>query len=156
MKQVFALGLLTLFALTAFTHAAQLQITELEDIDLGEVVPGAQNVRAQIRFCVVSDPTGPFQITAYGSGSGGTFEMTHPSSDHTIDYDVFIQRSFGLFRRQLQPGIPNTVLFARPADASGRCRPPYLRLLIDVDENTLQRAPGGGYQSILQLTVGPE
>ena len=147
---------LCLFTLSSVAQAAQLQITQLEDIDLGAVAPDAQNVRAQIRFCVISDPTGPFQITAYGSGSGGAFEMNHPSSDHTIAYDVYVQRSFGLFGRQLQPGVPNTVRFARSPGPDGQCRPPYFQLLIDVNENTLQSAPGGSYQSILQLTVGPE
>ena len=141
---------------TYAVQAAQLQITELEDIDLGSVVPGAQNVRAQIRFCVNSTPTGPFQITGYGSGPGGTFEMVHPNTNHTIAYDVYVQRIFGLFRRQLQPGIPNTILFARPPLPNGQCSPPFLRLLVDIDERTLESAPGGAYQSILQLTVGPE
>lgn len=147
---------LALCFLASPVQPAQLQITELEDIDFGSVVPGARNVRAQIRFCVVSIPAGPFQIIGMGSGSGGAFEMTHPVLDNTIAYDVFVQRSFGLFRRQLQPGVPNIVLFARPPRANGRCSPPYLRLLIDIDETTLRNAPGGEYRSILQLTVAPE
>ena len=148
--------LATLCGLMSTIHAAQVQITELDDINLGEVVPGAQNVRARMRFCVASDPTGPLQITGYGSGPGGSFQLTQPTSDHTIDYDVYLQRSFGLFRRQLQPGVPNTIFFARPPGRGGRCQPPFLTLLVDIDERTLEGAPGGGYQSILQLMVGPE
>ncbi|NKB99881.1 MAG: hypothetical protein GKR90_15475 [Pseudomonadales bacterium] len=138
------------------TYAASLQITELEDVNFGNVVPDARNVRAQIRFCVVSDPAGPFQITAIGSGAGGRFEMNHPALPNVIDYDVYIQRIFGLFRRQLQPGIPNTVFYARPRLRNGRCAPPYIGLLVDINEDALSSAPGGDYASILQLTVAPE
>lgn len=136
--------------------AASLQITDLEDIDFGSVVPDARNVRQRIRFCVISIPAGPFQITAYGSTSSGDFVLSHQGLDHTIDYDVYVQRVFGLFRQQLHPGVPVTLRYARPPLRNGLCAPPYVNLLIDVDESTLNSAVGGGYFAILQLTVAPE
>lgn len=137
-------------------HAATMQIVDLEDVDFGQVQTTATKLEQRLRFCVVSDPAGPYQISAYGSGPGGAFVLSVPGLATTIGFDAYISKQRGRPGDPLVPGVPVTGLSAKPRLRNGRCHPPYVNLLIDINENDLSAAPGGRYAAILQITVAPE
>ncbi len=142
---------------TLSARAATLIITDLEDIDLGEVLPTATRVRQQIRFCVNATPAGPYQLTGIGSGANGAFTLSNGSGPvGQIGYDVYVSDHGNRLDTQLAPNVPVGGLTARSPQADGRCMPPPVFLNVVIDTNDLSRAPGGVYQGLLQLTVAPE
>ena len=138
-------------------RAATLIITDIEDIDLGEVLPTANGVREQMRFCVNATPAGPYQLTGVGSGPGGAFTLSNGSGPHgQIGYAVYVSDRGNQLRDQMTPNVPVGGLSARSPQANGNCMPPPVFLNVIIDSNDLARAPGGEYQGLLQLTVAPE
>ncbi len=137
--------------------AATLQITELSDMDLGEVPAGTSRLRQRMRFCVAMTPAGPYQITANGTRENGRFVLTNGAGTHrSVAFDLFISgRGQGRGRR-LQPGIPRGGLSARPPRADGSCRRPFVQLRLQVDRAGLSSAASGHYSGQIQLTVAPE
>jgi len=132
-------------------HAAELTITQLEDVDLGEVAPTVRRIQQRTRFCVSSDPAGPFQLTALGSGAAGAFVLSSGAGVASeIDYEVYASG------RALVPGVARSGFMARPPRPNGDCRPPLTMMTIVIDPSSVQSAPGGQYSGTLQLTVGPE
>jgi hypothetical protein len=154
-------SLLTTFVLVCIpnlhTRAATLIITDIEDIDFGEVLPTANRVREQMRFCVNATPAGPYQVIGVGSGAGGAFTLSNGSGPlGQIGYDVYVSDRGNRLANQLTPNVPLGGLTARSPRADGRCQPPPVFLNVVIDTNDLSTAPGGEYQGLLQLTVAPE
>lgn len=138
-------------------HAAELKITQLEDIDLGEVAPTVSRIQQRTRFCVSSDPAAPFQLTALGIGTAGAFVLTSGGGfAPEIEYDVYASGRGASRGRALVPGVARSGFMARPPRANGDCRPPFTMMTIVIDPSSVQSAPGGQYRGTLQLTVGPE
>jgi len=138
-------------------HAAELTITQLEDVDLGEVAPTVRRIQQRTRFCVSSDPAGPFQLTALGSGAAGAFVLSSGAGVASeIDYEVYASGRGASRGRALVPGVARSGFMARPPRPNGDCRPPLTMMTIVIDPSSVQSAPGGQYSGTLQLTVGPE
>ena len=137
--------------------AAELTITQLEDVDLGEVAPTVSRIQQRTRFCVSSDPAGPFQLTAIGIGTAGAFVLTSGAGvGSEIEYQVYASGRGASLGRALVPGVARSGFMARPPRADGDCRPPFTMMTIMIDPSSVQGAPGGQYWGTLQLTVGPE
>lgn len=137
--------------------AATLSITELEDIDFGDVPPTADLARQRIRVCVNMTPAGPYNLTGIGAGAGGAFQLNQPGNPSAnLDYTVFVGTRGRRARQELEPGVPSDSLMARQPRPNGSCRPPYLNVVVLIDANDLRTAPGGAYQGRLEPTVAPE
>ena len=138
-------------------HAAELTITQLEDVDLGEVAPTVGRIQQRTRFCVSSTPDGPFQLTALGSGSAGEFVLSGGAGiPSEIEFSVYASPRGARLGSALVPGVARSGYMARAPRADGSCRPPFTMMTIVVDPSSIQRVPGGRYWGTLQLTVGPE
>lgn len=141
----------------ANAFAATLQITELSNVDLGEVPVGTDRLRQRMRFCVAMAPAGPFQITAFGAQHNGQFVLiTGLGVDQGIGFDLFVSGRARGRGRQLTPGVPMSGLNARQPGRDGRCRPPFVQMRLVVDPRDLRTAASGRYGSQIQLTVAPE
>ena len=139
------------------SYAATLAITELEDIDFGDVPPTADLVRQRIRACVNMTPAGPYTITGFGAGAGGAFQLHQPGTPSAnLEFSVYVGNRGRRARQQLAPGVPSDSLMARLPRPNGRCRPPFLNIAVLIDATDLRTAPGGTYQGRLELTVAPE
>jgi len=138
-------------------HAAELTITQLEDVDLGEVAPTVRRIQQRTRFCVSSTPDGPFQLTALGSGSAGEFVLSGGAGiPSEIEFSVYASSRGARRGRALVPGVARGGYMARSPRPDGSCRLPFTMMTIVIDPSTVQSVPGGRYWGTLQLTVGPE
>ncbi|MEM9620091.1 MAG: hypothetical protein AAF993_00485 [Pseudomonadota bacterium] len=139
------------------TNAATLQITELQDVNLGEVPLGTDRVRQRMRFCVAMNPGGPFQITAFGNQVDGRFVLSNGLGlEQGISFDLYASSRARGRGRRLTPGFPLTGLNARPPRPNGECRPPFVQMRVIVDRNDLRTAGSGRYSAQIELTVAPE
>lgn len=136
--------------------AATIIITDLEDVEFGELPPTAVRVQQRISFCVNSDPAGPFRVTALGSGPSVTDFAISNEAGEVIPYSVYVARQRNRLGRALQPGVPSDPLQARRLGRDGRCRPPRVWLTVLIEDTDIQGAPGGRYAGTLQITVAPE
>jgi len=137
--------------------AATLQITELHDINLGEVPVGTDRLRQRMRFCVSMAPAGPFQITAFGTQHAGQFVLTNGLGvEQGIGFELFVSRRARARGRPLIPGVPMSGLNARAPRRDGSCRPPLVQMRLVVDRQDLRTAASGRYSAQIQLTVAPE
>ena len=152
-QRFFAFLLTILLAQT--THAATIIITDLEDVDFGDLPPTSSTIAQRIRACVNSTPAGPYRLLAQGFTTDGSFHLTNGAGE-ALPYDVFASRRRNRLGRPLQAGIPRGGFSARSPNPNGRCRPPRVWITVVVQEEMLQQAPGGAYSGTLQITVAPE
>ena len=151
-RRFHGLKLFAWWALTFSATAAEISITELNDVDFGPVSPTMGVLQERLRTCVNMTPPGPFQMLGLGYPGSGTFTLTS-SAGESIDYSVAVQNRG---RHTMLPGIPVTGLMARQPRPTGDCQPPFTHIIIEIDSAQLQAAPGGRYRGTLELTVIPE
>ncbi len=158
-KSFAGLTLSIFVALMAFAEDghAVMQVTGFVDVDFTNVSPRRNRVQQRMRLCVTSDPAGPYRITAFGSGPSSAFSIIN-GAGITIDYDVRVRGGVGAGRRNtLQPGVPRTGFTARPPRVNGGCRGnSRVALIVSLDRQDLEQAPGGQYFGNLSVTVSPE
>ncbi|MFT7652878.1 MAG: hypothetical protein ACI9UU_001987 [Candidatus Azotimanducaceae bacterium] len=151
--------LITLFAgLLVYlppSSAATIIITDLEDVEFGDLPPTSALVTQRIRICVNSTPPGPYRLTALGLTTTGAFELVN-EAPQTITYVVHASTRRNGLGAPLVAGVPRTGFNSRQSNAGGRCLPPWLWITVMVTEQELQQAPGGRYWGTLQITVAPE
>ncbi len=149
--------LCALLGASAQLQAAELRISGLEDITLGEVAPSSSTLTRRLRACVSMTPAGPFQLTAIGNGRDGAFALSNPSADvYQIPYEVVAGQRAGARSINLLPGVPHGSFSAREPHRDGRCRPPELSIFINIDARKIGQVPPGRYSGQLQLIVSPE
>ena len=148
---------MSLWALSGNTSAAQLQITQLEDIEWRSVPTNASGVGQEMSFCVSMDPAGPYQLSAAGTVSGRRFALLDDTGElGRIRLRVRVAGPGQRRGRTLQPGRPVTALQARPPRPNGGCRGGLTTLSVTLNERDLRAAPSGAYRGRLVLTVAPE
>jgi len=143
---------------SALLSAASLRISELKDIDLGDVPPTARGVRRQSSFCVSMDPPGPFQLIGVGMTGSGLFELTETSAgtSQAIPFRVFVSNRARSRGREMQAGIAVGGLRAQRPRRDGECRRARNFITVRIDPGALNRVPAGQYRGGLILTVAPE
>ena len=71
----------------ASAEAAQMRISNLEDVDFGQVTGAANRIQQHLRICVSSSPAGPYQLVATGEGGGGAFTLSNGGAG-VLEYAV--------------------------------------------------------------------
>ena len=137
------------------TLAATITITDLEDVDFGDLPPTSQRIAQRIRACVNSTPAGPYRLLAQGFTSDGSFHLLNGANE-TLEYRVRASNRRNRLGRQLESGVAQGGFFSRRSSPRGRCRPPFLWITVLVRPEVLQQSPGGDYRGTLQITVAPE
>lgn len=138
-------------------HAAELQITNLQDVDLGTAPPDPGDIEQQTSFCIAMKPAGPVQLTASGTGTNGTFALSNIGNPNDqLPLRLFVSRQRPHAGEELQPGIPMMGLRGTPPHPSGGCDRPLTYMTILVEGPDIAAAPGGHYSGLVQLMVAPE
>lgn len=134
---------------------ADILITKLDDVIISTPANLARDLIVTERLCVASDPVGVYGIIALGSGNNGSFAITN--GPYEINYKVSYRdrRSSNRFI-QLEPNVPVSGFLTRPLRNSRNCQGNAGRLRIIISKEELNRAVGGRYQGVVQLTVIPE
>lgn len=120
-------------------------ISRLDDLDMGSLSPS--NLTATEAFCIYRNGTGAYQITATGSGTGGSFAVTDGSID--LPYVLNINGS------SVSPGTPlsgtganQTSIVCGATDNAS--------LTIGFNSTEIAAANTGLYSGVLTLIVAPE
>ncbi|MEM7400407.1 MAG: hypothetical protein AAF304_00495 [Pseudomonadota bacterium] len=146
---------LLLFCISV-SASAVIRIYGLQDFNLGRWVLGAGSIRANANLCVAVRPRGPYQITAYGQGSGNSFVLSDAGVN--LPFRVFYndrRRPNGA--QELNPGQALGGLRARRGSGIRRpCGRPNANITVLVAESNLSQLPAGRYRGSLVLVVGPE
>ncbi len=134
---------------------ADILVRKLNDIRI-TATPGRVNDISVIeRFCVASNPQGPYSLVAIGSGDNGEFTIQNGISD--VPYELSVQdRLSSRTFRPLTARIPLPGLQSRRLVNNRRCRGNPARLQLIIRHTLLEQATAGNYQGSLQLTVIPE
>lgn len=128
------------------------QITELQDIDLGEW-SGSGDVQADQQLCVWSS-TGSYSLSGTSdNGAADQFRLARQDSQ-TLGYQVYWDDGNGF--RELRNGqsLTNLTAAQERACAGDKAVRPSLR--VRVDGATLATAASGDYRDHLSLTVVAE
>ncbi len=154
--QLAFLGELLLSGTSARAAEAQVQITELSDLDFGVVPPTVGTLTAESDLCVPMAPRSRYSLIGFGTGSGGAFSLVDSGNGvHSIDYQVRINDRGRSAGDELFAGTPMTGLRASNFLPNGRCNPRgQIRIIIDGAE--IGSAAPGNYNGTLTLTVVPE
>jgi hypothetical protein len=148
--------LLTLFSfatlLTTLPVTGDVKISNLDDFNFG-LYSGLGNLRNNDNICINATPVSNYQLTVWGSGAGGTFEVTNGVD--TIPFVVRYRDRARRGNRQITPGVSLTRL--RRATDEIDC-PSGLNANIDVrfGRADLQAASPGRYTGQLTVTIAPE
>ena len=137
-------------------YAADVQITDLNDVDFGVVPPTVGTLRADSDLCVSMQPRGRYSLVGFGNGTGGAFSLVDSGNGvHTLDYGVRINDRGNRRGRRLVAGVPLTNLRASRFSNNGRCNPRG-RIRVIINGADIQAARPGQYNGTLTLTVVPE
>ncbi len=132
---------------------ADVKVSNLDDFDFG-LYSGFGNLRNNDNICINAIPVSTYQITFWGSGASGNFQITNGVD--SLDYRVrFNDRARTGGGRNVSPGIP--LSGRRRATSSLDC-PGGLNANIHIRfrRQDLQAASPGRYQGTLTVTVVPE
>ena len=135
--------------------SADILVGKLSDIE-ANVTPGRVNdVTAIERFCVASNPTGPYSLLAIGTGNNGDFSIQNGVA--FIDFEVAVRdrRSSRAFR-EITSGEPLSGLQSSRLANNRVCTGNAVSIRVIIASESLQQAPVGVYRGSLQLTVIPE
>lgn len=140
---------------TAQASAQQARITNLSDIDFGDVGGALSDVSDAQNLCVYASGAS-YSITATGSGNGGAFVLRNGS--RTLPYQV--QWGFGSGMTSglaLQPGQP------RNGDITGLSNlfcyfgwGSSASLIVTLRSSDIGTAAAGNYSGTLTLMVAPQ
>ena len=150
---------ITFITLLLLSHSftivyADILITKLDDVTLSTANTGRDTVITE-RFCVASDPVGPYGLIVFGSGDNGAF--TIDNGPFQIGYEVAYQdRVTRTGFIEILPGIPVDGFLTRPLRNNQRCTGNAGRLRIIIRKNSINSAAAGLYRGTIQLSVIPE
>ena len=144
-------------------NAAEMIVTNLSDIEFGDVSTGITRAVQRMEFCVAMNPAGPYRLTANGASANGKFVLQNPQSGAFRGVEIELRARTGRGRgggrgargRQLLPGVATPGFRARPL-RRGQCRRPFTQITVTIDKASLASAPQGRYSGRLFLTVSPE
>lgn len=146
-----------LFCLCAFalpSFAANIQISELSDLDFGRVSPTGGSLSQYVTLCISMDTRDNYDLTAYGLGVAGAFELDGVIA--TLPFRAFYSDRRNRRGRELRSGEPLLDLRSRGPLYRGGCRRRNARLTIMMDNAQLQTMPSGRYRGTLTLMVSPQ
>lgn len=132
---------------------ADVKVSNLDDFDFG-LYSGFGNLRNDDNVCINTLPLSRYQITFWGSGASGDFQVTNGVD--FLDYRVrFNDRARRNGARRVNPGIPLT---GRQRASDEIDCPSGLNANIDIRfrRRDLQAANPGRYRGTLTITVQPE
>lgn len=144
---------LLLFFAFCMSASADVKISNLDDFNFGRY-SGNGNLRNDDNICINTIPNANYRITFWGSGAGGSFEITN--GVNALGYRVrFNDRARRNGGRTMTPGVPLTN--RRRATTDIDC-PSGLNANIDIRfrRQDLQAAAPGRYIGTLTVTVAPE
>ena len=140
-------------AIFSFSSIADVKISNLDDFDFG-LYSGFGNLRNDDNICINTLPLSNYQITFWGSGASGDFQITNGIEflDFRVRFNDRARRNGG---RRVDPGVPLTG--RRRASDDLDC-PGGLNANIDIRfrQQDLQAASPGRYQGTLTVTIVPE
>ena len=133
------------------TLSALVQISNMDDIDLGKW-PGFGDLVATDRICIFKDDRGRrYRITMRGPGPGGEFELPGPSS--SLSFVAEFAGTNGVFR-EMSPGVSRN--FNRADRNSQTCNgDTNAEIRIRITETSLSSVEGGTYVGDLIVLLEP-
>ncbi|WP_196138743.1 hypothetical protein [Aliikangiella sp. G2MR2-5] len=132
---------------------AEVKVSNLDDFVFGRY-SGFGNLQSNDNICINVIPRGRYNVTFWGSGPAGAFEVTNGVD--SLAYELkFNNRPRTTGGKKVSPGIP--LANQRRASQSLDC-PSQLNANISVSflAQTLQAANPGYYQGTLTLVLAPE
>jgi hypothetical protein len=148
--------LLTLFSfgcsLISLPATSDVKISNLDDFNFG-LYSGFGNLRNDDNICINAVPISRYQLTVWGTGSGGVFEVSNGVD--TIPFVVRFRANNRRGNTVVTPGVALTRL--RRATDEIDC-PSGLNANFDVQfrRANLQAANPGRYTGQLIVTIAPE
>ena len=129
---------------------ADIRIFGLIDFDFGTWNLGDGPLRSNSNICVSVRPRGPYQVTAYGSGTSNGFD--------TLPYRLFYNdRPRPNGATELQSGsVLGGLRGPRRGLRQQQCNRPNANIAINFSNRDLTTASAGQYRGILTIVVGPE
>ncbi len=140
--------------LAAPVFAANIQISELSDIDFGRVSPTGGTLSQSITLCISMDSRDGYDLTAWGAGLGGAFELDGGIA--ALPFRIFFSDRRNRRGREVRSGEPLRDLSTKGPLYRGGCRQRNSRLTISMDDTQLQTMPSGRYRGTLTLMVSPQ
>jgi spore coat protein U-like protein len=139
-------------------RAQSARISGLTDVNFGTITGTLDQTNSQ-NVAVCSYKNNPhrllYSVTANGSGSGGSFQLSSGSA--TLAYDVQWADSPGQTTGvMLQPGVPTGGLGNAATGFTCPQQPDTAILIVTIRSGDLATASAGNYTGTLQLTVAPE
>lgn len=149
------LNILALIVGSSSLVSADILVGKLSDIE-ATVTPGRVNdIIAIERFCVASNPIGPYSLLAIGTGNDGDFSIHNGVAFINFEVAVSDRRSSRVFR-EITSGVPLSGLQSRRLANNRVCTGNAVSIRVNIASESIQQAPVGKYQGSLQLTVIPE
>ncbi len=146
--------LLCLPAIALSSFAANIQISELSDIDFGRVSPTGGTLSQSVTLCISMDTRDNYDLTAFGLGLAGAFELDGGIA--SLPFRVFFSDRRNRRGREVRSGEPVRDLRGKGPLYRGGCRRRNSRLTVVMDNAQLQTMPSGRYQGTLTLMVSPQ
>ena len=135
--------------------SADILIGKLSDIENSVTAGRVNDLTALERFCVASNPPGPYSLLAIGTGNNGDFSIQNGVD--SIKFDVAVRdRSSSRSFREITSGVPLLGLQSRRLVNNRICTGNAVSIRVTIASTSIQQAPAGRYQGSLQLTVIPE
>ena len=134
--------------------AADILVSLLTDIVLGDVSPTTGELLASTDFCVSLSHPGRYTVIANGDGHTGAFEMG--SGFDSIPLSLYYTDRPGRRGERLEPGVPLTNLRGQKRRRRGDCPRLNASLQVRIAGSDLEAAAAGSYRGVVTLTVAPE
>jgi len=135
----------------------KVRITKLGDVAFGSIANLSQDAVRSQSVCLYADTaTNSYDVTASGTGPGGTFQLT--SGADALGYQVQWSSSAGQTSgAQLAPNVPLTGQVASATHQTCGTGPATsASLIVVLPAAALSSAMAGTYNGTLTLVVGPE
>ncbi len=140
--------------LSSIAAHADILISKLNDVSVSTVNTGRDTIISE-RFCIASDPVGPYGLIAFGSGDNGAF--TIDNGPFQIEYEVsYRDRVSRTGFIEIISGVPVGGFLTRPLRNNQRCPGNAGHLRIIIRKNSINSAAAGLYRGTIQLSVVPE
>ncbi|MDH5434831.1 MAG: hypothetical protein OEY19_12880 [Gammaproteobacteria bacterium] len=147
-----SLMIIFLFACISTYSHADVKVSNLNDYYFG-LYSGIGNFSLDDQICVNTIPVSNYQITFWGDGAGGLFQVNN--GVNSLSYEVIFNDSFKLVGgRKVAPNVPLTNMKRSsidedcPTGLNGNIQVRFLQA-------DLQAANPGRYQGYLTVTVAP-
>lgn len=141
----------------AFAASEKVRITGLGDVAFGSIGNlGADSVRSQSLCLYSSSTTNGYNVTAIGTGPGGSFQLS--SGSLSLPFEVQWSSSAGQSSgAQVNPNVPLTgQVTTATQQTCGSGPATSASLIVVLRSSTLSSAMAGTYNGSITLLVGPE